>query len=165
MRPLVKSNTNDVMSNTVRWPRQMQFFTSQRGNSSTGDSSDTGRLSNGVHLQRDRGLLDEGIFMSETPYLSYVYFIQAGDESFVKIGKTINGTPEESCQHYQAGNHRKLHVIGAIKISNSKHREANRLALNKKSEIQAMFSGARLNGNWFNLTDEIQSYIDETSNT
>ena len=99
----------------------------------------------------------------------YVYFVQAGDDLAIKIGTTIEPLAIRILQ-LQTANHRKLKLIGAIDLRKSTglntlgRVEFSLLAKRKEAEIQAKFSDTRIHGEWFNMTNDLVSYIEQVSN-
>jgi hypothetical protein len=99
----------------------------------------------------------------------YVYFIQAGEDLVVKIGSTI-APLEKRLQALQTANHKKLKILGAIDLKKSNgYDDLNRIdfsviAKQREAEIQSMFAENRIQGEWFDLTDELSSFIGEFSN-
>lgn len=99
----------------------------------------------------------------------YVYFLQAGDDLAIKIGTTIEPLEKRILQ-LQTANHRKLKLVGAIDLRKSTglitpgRIEFSVLAKQKEAEIQAMFSNSRIHGEWFDMTDDLLSYIEQVSN-
>jgi hypothetical protein len=99
----------------------------------------------------------------------YVYFVQAGDHSAVKIGHTIEPLGKRLLA-LQTGNHQKLRLIGAIDLGKTEALESlnriefSKLARKKEAEIHALFSKERIQGEWFNLSNELVLFIAEVSN-
>jgi hypothetical protein len=91
----------------------------------------------------------------------YVYFIQA--DGAVKIGSTVL-PPRERMAGLQTAHHGRLRLIGVIDLraagAEAAHRaEYARLARTRERQIQRMFSGDRLHGEWFTLTDGLSAFI------
>lgn len=107
--------------------------------------------------------------MKEYYTTGYVYFLQAGDDPYIKIGTTIEPLAKRILQ-LQTANHRKLKLIGAIDLRKSSglnslgRLEFSVLAKRKEAEIQAMFSNSCVHGEWFDMTDDLLSYIKQASN-
>lgn len=107
--------------------------------------------------------------MEENYITGYVYFVQAGDDLAVKIGTTIEPLATRILQ-LQTANHRKLKLIGAIDLRKStglntlSRTEFSTLAKRKEAEIQIIFSNERIHGEWFNMTNDLVSFIEQVSN-
>ncbi|MFC4701594.1 GIY-YIG nuclease family protein [Glaciecola siphonariae] len=108
--------------------------------------------------------------MGSDYYLTgYVYFIQAGEESAVKIGSTIEHV-EKRRLALQTSNHHDLKVIGLIDIrKESGKNELDRiqysaLARKRETQIQSHFEKDKIRGEWFNLSKELRDYIFKHSN-
>ena len=107
--------------------------------------------------------------MDDQGFKGYVYFVQPGNEPAVKVGATVEPL-EKRLLNLQGANHKELRLIGAIDVKKlGVVEELNRLALSKlakekEAEFEALFSGVRIHGKWFHLTDEILGYIRKNSN-
>lgn len=77
---------------------------------------------------------------------SYVYFIEAPDLNRIKIGKAVD--PEKRLATLQVGSPVQLKLIAKIPGGCSLERE-----------LHDAFSDARLDGEWFTFTKDIQDYI------
>ncbi|MEB0228586.1 GIY-YIG nuclease family protein [Pseudomonas sp. 10S4] len=107
--------------------------------------------------------------MEEYYVTGYVYFIQAGDDLAIKIGSKIEPLAKRILK-LQTANHLKLRLVGAIDLRKLTgldtlgRVEFSILAKRKEAEIQARFSGARIHGEWFNITNDLVNYIEQVSN-
>jgi hypothetical protein len=115
------------------------------------------------------GYATVGISMGEYYITGYVYFIQAGDDPVVKIGTTIEPL-EKRLFALQTANHKKLKLIGAIDLRKLHEAEyPNRIEFSqrarcKEAEIHTQFLDQRIQGEWFNLTDDLLNFIQKNSN-
>jgi hypothetical protein len=107
--------------------------------------------------------------MEDNYITGYVFFFQAGEEPAVMIGNTIESL-EKRRLYLQAGNHKKLRIIGAIdlkKVSRSEglgRLEYSALAREREAEIHKLFAKSKIHGKWFSLTPELQEFIRQASN-
>lgn len=76
-----------------------------------------------------------------------IYFIRAGEDGPIKIGKANN--PTRRIFNLQIGHPEKLHLLAVIDGSDS-----------AESDLHAKFSSSWLRGEWFNPSPEILSLIE-----
>lgn len=100
---------------------------------------------------------------------AYVYFIQAGDVSTVKIGSTLKSL-DSGLMSLHLSNQQELRLLGAIDIRKSfgedqpTSLELGRVAMRLEHTIQRQFATEHIRGKWFNLTDELREFIRLRSN-
>ncbi|MDB5892202.1 MAG: hypothetical protein JWP47_3033 [Polaromonas sp.] len=98
----------------------------------------------------------------------YVYFIQAGADRAVKVGRTVE--LEKRFFALQTSNRRKLRLIGATELRKSGcFGELNRvkyghITRQKDVEIHQRFAQDRIHGDWFKLTTGLAAFISGVSN-
>lgn len=81
---------------------------------------------------------------------SYLYFIEAVDSGFIKIGRSLN--PELRLKQLEAGSPNQLVILG--KVSGGSELEA---------ELHKRFSAHRERGEWFRATRELRDFIKEAT--
>ena len=79
-----------------------------------------------------------------------IYFIKGGD--FVKIGKSYS--PEKRIKELQTGNPYKLELLKTIK-------ECSEGGEFEESDLHAKFKKYRVEGEWFEYSDEIKKFIED----
>lgn len=83
-----------------------------------------------------------------------IYFISDGE--FVKIGKSYD--PEKRLHGIQTGNPKKLTILKTIKEAGEEGGIYTEVGLHEK------FSSYRVNGEWFEYSDEIKAFINDLDN-
>lgn len=107
--------------------------------------------------------------MESDNLFGYVYFVQPGEDPAVKVGATVEPL-EKRLLSLQGANHRALKLIGVIDVKKShgqkklSRSELAKVAKEKEAEFEALFTGARIHGKWFHLTEEILAFITKNSN-
>jgi hypothetical protein len=77
---------------------------------------------------------------------SFVYFIEAEETGFCKIGHSLN--PKKRLAELQVGSHAKLNIIATV-IGGKQ----------KEQELHARFKSCKHRGEWFSRSDDLSKYL------
>lgn len=82
----------------------------------------------------------------------YVYFIRAGHDGPIKIGKAKN--VDARIKELQIGNHRKLNLLYTLKA------KSERNAFYIEKQFHKMFGSKRIHGEWFKSDIKLDKFMD-----
>jgi len=100
----------------------------------------------------------------------YVYFVRAGEDGPIKIGKTTT-SPFGRMSQLQGAHYLKLHLIGVIVIAEypdgtyangvdwKKKRENEERLAKLETSIHAAFDEERIRGEWFEPSEALMDFI------